>query len=67
MRLDNPRHEPPTKRFTFDVPTALHTRMKIECARRGLRMGDVLRELIEQEFLRSRKSRGTPAFERAEA
>lgn len=38
------------KRFTIDVPPALHMRTKIYCARRGLKMADVLRELLEREF-----------------
>lgn len=38
------------KRFTIDVPAALHTRIKIECARRGVKMADMLREMLESEF-----------------
>jgi hypothetical protein len=38
------------KRFTIDVPVALHTRIKTECARRGVKMADVLREMLEREF-----------------
>jgi ParG len=38
------------KRFTIDVPTTLHTRIKTECARRGVKMADMLRELLEREF-----------------
>lgn len=40
----------PMKRFTIDVPLQLHSRIKIECARRGLKMADVLRDLFEREF-----------------
>jgi hypothetical protein len=40
----------PMKRFTIDVPVELHRRVKAECARRGLKMADVLRELLEREF-----------------
>jgi cellulose biosynthesis protein BcsQ len=39
-----------TKRFTIDVPLDLHSRIKVECAKRGLKMADVLRELLEREF-----------------
>ena len=39
-----------TRRFTIDVPIDLHSRIKVECARRGLKMADVLRELLEREF-----------------
>jgi hypothetical protein len=38
------------KRFTIDVPLTLHTRIKTECARRGLKMADELRKLLEREF-----------------
>jgi hypothetical protein len=40
----------PMKRFTIDVPLDLHTRVKVGCARRGLKMADLLRELLEREF-----------------
>lgn len=40
------------KRFTIDVPAALHRRFKAECARRGVKMADVIRELLEREFPR---------------
>lgn len=40
----------PMKRFTIDVPRGLHTRIKTECARRGVKMADMLRELLEQQF-----------------
>jgi hypothetical protein len=38
------------KRFTIDVPVGLHTRIKTECARRQVKMADVLRDLLEREF-----------------
>jgi ParG len=38
------------KRFTIDVPESLHTRVKVACAQRGLKMADVLREMMEREF-----------------
>lgn len=40
------------KRFTIDVPASLHSRIKIECARRGVKMADELRALLEREFPR---------------
>ncbi len=40
----------PTVRFTLDVDTDLHTRMKIECVRQGKKMSDVLRAILEREF-----------------
>ena len=41
------------KRFTIDVPTELHRRIKMQCAMRGSKMADVLRELLEREFPKS--------------
>ena len=38
------------KRFTIDVPYALHRRIKTQCAMRGQKMADVLREIPEREF-----------------
>jgi predicted DNA binding CopG/RHH family protein len=40
----------PMKRFTIDVPVSLHTRIKTQCAMQGLKMADVLREMLEREF-----------------
>jgi hypothetical protein len=37
-------------RLTIEVPVDLHTRIKVECARRRAKMTDVIRELLEQEF-----------------
>ena len=40
----------PMKRFTIDVPVSLHTRIKTQCAMRGMKMADVLRDILEREF-----------------
>ena len=45
-----PAEKKPTTRFTLDVDTDLHTRMKIECVRQGKMMSDVLRAILEREF-----------------
>ena len=42
--------EEPMKRFTIDVPASLHMRVKIGCAQRGLKMADVLREMLDKDF-----------------
>ena len=42
--------EPMMKRFTIDVPVALHRRVRAACAKRGLRPSSVLRDLLEREF-----------------
>lgn len=40
----------PMKRFTLDVPLDLHTRIKTQCAMRGVKMAEILREVLEREF-----------------
>jgi hypothetical protein len=40
----------PMKRFTIDVPVTLHTRIKVRCAAKGVKMADVLRDILEREF-----------------
>ena len=39
-----------TKRLTIDVPASLHARIKSQCALRGVKMTDELRDLLEQHF-----------------
>ena len=41
------------KRLTIDVSADLHTRLKLECTRRGLKIADVVRDLLEREFPQS--------------
>lgn len=38
------------KRLTFDIPASLHTRIKVACARKGVKMADDLRELLDQHY-----------------
>lgn len=38
------------KRFTIDVSASLHTRIKMDCAENGMKMSDVIREMLEQRF-----------------
>jgi hypothetical protein len=40
----------PMKRFTIDVPISLHTRIKTQCAADGIKMADMLREMLETRF-----------------
>ncbi len=40
----------PMKRLTIDVPRSLHTRIKMQCAERGHKMADVIRELLNEQF-----------------
>lgn len=39
-----------TKRLTLDIPSSLHGRIKSQCALRGEKMVDVIRELLEEHF-----------------
>jgi hypothetical protein len=49
----------PMKRFTIDVSESLHKRIKMQCAARGQKMADVIREILEKEFpAESRAGRG---------
>lgn len=38
------------KRLTVDVPISLHTRIKSQCALRGVKMTDEIRDLLEKHF-----------------
>ena len=38
------------KRLTIDVPAELHTAIKVDCAKRGAKMADVIREILESQF-----------------
>jgi len=38
------------KRFTIDVTESLHKRIKAQCALRGVKMADVIRDMLEKEF-----------------
>ncbi|TCQ02101.1 ParG protein [Rhizobium sp. PP-F2F-G36] len=39
-----------SKRLTIDITEELHKRIKGQCAMRGIKMSDVIRELLEKEF-----------------
>jgi hypothetical protein len=41
------------KRLTIDVPVNLHTAIKVECARKGTKMADAIRDILEKEFGKS--------------
>jgi hypothetical protein len=38
------------KRLTIDIPDSLHRRVKSGCGKEGVRMVDVVRELLEKRF-----------------
>ncbi len=41
------------KRLTIDVSADLHTTIKVECARKGVKMADAIRDILEKEFGKS--------------
>lgn len=47
-----PEEKPPvkTKRFSLDIPSDLHTRIKIQCTLRGHTMHDEVIALLEKHF-----------------
>ncbi|MDS4029950.1 MAG: hypothetical protein RKO24_06170 [Candidatus Competibacter sp.] len=46
----NNRDPEAMKRLTIDVPASLHARIKSQCALRGVKMADEVRELLEKHF-----------------
>ena len=42
--------EEPMKRFTIDVSEGLHKRIKAQCAMRGVKMADIIRNMLDKEF-----------------
>ena len=38
------------KRLTIDVPATLHAQIKMQCARDGVKMADVIREMLNKRF-----------------
>lgn len=40
----------PMKRLTIDVPASLHRAIKMQCAARGTKIADEVRELLMQKY-----------------
>ena len=38
------------KRLTIDIPAELHANVKSICARRGIKMSDAIRRILEEKF-----------------
>jgi hypothetical protein len=38
------------KRLTIDIPAALHRKVKAACATEGVKMADVVRELLTKKY-----------------
>ncbi len=39
-----------TKRLTIDVPAELHSQIKMQCAKEGVKMADAIREMLQERF-----------------
>jgi hypothetical protein len=52
------------KRFTVEIPPALHRRIKIQCAIDDTKMTDVMRVLLEREFGRQELQDGSASSAR---
>ena len=52
VRERSPKLGAPTemKRLTIDIPAELHANVKSICARRGVKMSDAIRRILEEEF-----------------
>ncbi len=52
IREPSPKFASPTamKRLTIDVSATLHANFKSICAKRGIKMTDAIRELLEDNF-----------------
>jgi hypothetical protein len=47
---EKPDLEPAIVRFSIDIPTDLHTRIKANCATRRVKMKLVIQAILEREF-----------------
>lgn len=43
----------PMKRLTIDIPESLHREIKAQCAMRGSKIADEVRELLMQKYRKS--------------
>ncbi len=43
----------PMKRLTIDVPESLHRSIKMQCAMRGTKIADEIREILLQKYSKS--------------
>lgn len=41
----------PMKRLTIDIPLSLHTALKKDCAERGVKIANDVRDLLKQKYL----------------
>jgi hypothetical protein len=52
---DRSGSDEPMKRLTIDIRLSLHQRVKSQCALKGEKMADVVRELLEKHFGREQQ------------
>lgn len=48
--VDQKRESVPMKRLTIDIPQDLHRKFKMDCAAQGVKMADVIREMLERQY-----------------
>ncbi|AMW35850.1 hypothetical protein HEQ62_10525 [Haematospirillum jordaniae] len=48
--VDSRDAEEPMKRLTIDIPASLHRAIKAQCAMRGSKISDELRDLLLQKY-----------------
>ena len=53
--VDRSNADEPTKRLTIDIPLSLHQRVKSQCALKGEKMADVVRNLLTTHFDKERE------------
>lgn len=47
------RQKEPKKRLTIDIPASLHAKLKSDCAMRGRKMADEVRDLLVEKYGKS--------------
>ncbi|MGP9680211.1 hypothetical protein ACT3TC_16450 [Halomonas sp. AOP27-A1-41] len=47
------RQKEPNKRLTIDIPASLHAKLKSDCAMRGRKMADEMRDLLIEKYGKS--------------
>ena len=48
--VENRAEEEPMKRLTIDIPASLHRAIKMQCASRGAKIADEVRELLLKKY-----------------
>ena len=48
--VKDPSPQESMKRLTVDIPESLHRRIKADCAERGIKIADEIRELLREKY-----------------